>query len=74
MLVDKLVAMGFEEDEALDNIEPAQTSPDADTGLFGPRDNPKLTFKHTVTATPAVVVELKKREGVSVREAEDGSC
>ncbi len=72
LLVDKLVAMGFEADEALDNIEPAQTSPDADTGLFGPRDNPKSTFKHTVTATPAVVVELKKREGVSVREAEDG--
>jgi type III restriction enzyme len=43
-LADKLVAMGFEEDEARDNIEPAQTSLDADTGLFGPRDKPKPTF------------------------------
>lgn len=71
-LADKLVAMGFEEDEALDNIEPAQTSLDADTGLFGPRDKPKPTFKHTVTATPEVVAELKKREGVIVRETDDG--
>lgn len=71
-LADKLVAMGFEEDEALDNIEPAQTSLDADTGLFGPRDKPKPTFKHTVTATPEVVAELKRREGVSVRETDDG--
>lgn len=50
-MADKLVAMGFGEDEALDNIEPAQSSPDADAGLFGPRDKPKPTFKHTVTAT-----------------------
>lgn len=71
-LADKLVAMGFEEDEALDNIEPAQGSLDADAGLFGPRDNPKPTFTHTVTATPEVVAELKKREGVSVRETGDG--
>jgi type III restriction enzyme len=71
-LADKLVAMGFEEDEALDNIEPAQTSLDADTGLFRPRDKPKPTFTHTVTATPEVVAELKKREGVSVRETKDG--
>ncbi|TDX26250.1 DEAD/DEAH box helicase [Rhodovulum visakhapatnamense] len=71
-LADKLVAMGFEEDEALDNIEPAQTSLDADTGLFGPRDKPKPTFKHTVTAPPEVVAELKKRAGVSVRETDDG--
>ena len=71
-LADKLVAMGFEEDEARDNIEPVQTSLDADGGLFGPRDKPKPTFKHTVTATPEVVAELKKREGVIVREQEGG--
>lgn len=71
-LADKLVAMGFEEDEAAANIEPAQTSLDMDTGLFGPRDKPKPTFTHTVTATPEVVAELKKREGVTVRETEDG--
>lgn len=71
-LADKLVAMGFEEDEAVANIEPVQTSLDVDTGLFGPRDKPKPTFTHTVTATPEVVAELKKREGVTVREREDG--
>lgn len=71
-LADKLVAMGFEEEEAIANIEPVQTSLDVDTGLFGPRDKPKPTFTHTVTATPEVVAELKKREGVTVREREDG--
>lgn len=71
-LADKLVAMGFEEDEACDNIEPAQTSLDADTGLFGPRDKPKPTFKHMVTVTPEVVAELRKRDGVSVRDTGGG--
>src|SRR5690606_37983654 len=71
-LADKLVAMGFEEDEARDNIEPAQRSLDADTGLFGPREKPKPTFKHTVMATPEVVAELRKREGVSVRDTGGG--
>ncbi len=71
-LADKLVAMGFEEDEAFDNIEPAQSSLDADTGLFGPRDKPKPTFKHTIVATPEIVSELKNREGVTVSETDDG--
>lgn len=71
-LADKLVAMGFEEDEAQDNIEPAQTSLNADTGLFGPRDKPGPSFKHTVTATPEAVAELSKREGVTVRETDGG--
>ena len=71
-LADKLVAMGFEEDDALDNIEPAQISLDADSGLFGPRDKPRPAFKHTVTATPEVVAELRKREGVPLLETEDG--
>ncbi len=71
-LADKLVAMGFEEDEARDNIEPTQTSLDADTGLFGPRDKTKPTFKHSLTATPEVVAELRKSEGVSVRDTGGG--
>ncbi len=73
-LVDKLVAMGFEEDEARDNIEPAQTELVIDGGLFGPRDRPKPTFKHTVTATPELISELKKREGLMVRETEGGKA
>ena len=73
-LVDKLVAMGFEEDEARDNIEPAQKELDEDGGLFGSRDKPELTFKHTFTATPALISELKMREGVTVRETECGKA
>ncbi|MFN4204817.1 MAG: DEAD/DEAH box helicase [Agrobacterium albertimagni] len=71
-LADKLVAMGFEESEAVDNIEAAQTSLDADTGLFGPREQPKPTFKHTMTATPEMVAELTKREDVNVRDTGGG--
>ena len=67
-LVDKLVGMGFEEDEAFDNIEQAQG------GLFGPRDKPKLTFKHIVTASPDLVTAIKEKvgAGVSIRVIEDG--
>ena len=73
-LVDKLVAMGFEEDEARDNIEQAQKEVNEDGGLFGPRDKPKTTFKHTVTATPEVTSELKKHEGITVRETDGGKA
>ena len=73
-LVDKLVAMGFEEDEARDNIEPAQKELDEDGGLFGPRDNLKPTFRHTVTATPGVISALGKHEGVTIRETERGKA
>ncbi len=71
-LVDKLVAMGFEEDEARDNIEPVQQELDDQGGLFGPRDKPKPTFMHTATVTPEVISELRKREGVTLRETDDG--
>lgn len=73
-LVDKLVAMGFEEDEARDNIEPAQSSLDADSGLFGPRDKPKPTFRHTVPATPEAIAGLKKREGIAIRDVGGGKA
>lgn len=71
-LADKLVAMGFEEAEALDSIEPVQKDLDGDRGLFGQRDRPKPTFMHTVAATAAVAAELRKRDGVTVREIEGG--
>ena len=69
-LADKLVTMGFEEDEARDSIEPAQPWLSLDFGLFGKRDKPPPTFRHTVTATPQLVDVLKKRDGVSVVETE----
>lgn len=71
-LADKLVAMGFEEDEALDNIEPVQRELGEDGGLFAPQAKPKPTFTHTVTASPAVLSALKE-SGVTAREKEDGT-
>ena len=40
-LTDKLVAMGFEEEEARDNIEPVQGELGSEDGLFDPRDKPQ---------------------------------
>src|SRR3546814_4377026 len=71
-LVDKLVAMGFEEHEALDNIEPAQKSFPEDDSLFAHRPKPTPTFKHTVSATPEAVDRLKNQEAVTLRETADG--
>jgi type III restriction enzyme len=72
-LADKLVAMGFEEDEAKDAIEPAQGHLD-DTGLFAPREKPKPVFRHIVPATPelASTLQAAATEGVSVSETDDG--
>ncbi len=71
-LIDKLVAMGFEEDEAKDNIEPAQPELDEDGTLFGPHGRPAPTFKHTVPASPELLSKLEGRKGVSVNETEEG--
>ena len=73
-LVDKLVAMGFEEKEARDNIESAQTSLDTGDNLFGRRARPKPVFKHTVSATPETMAVLRKRDGVTVNRTEDGKA
>lgn len=74
-LADKLVAMGFDEQEARDIIEPAQGHLD-DTGLFAPRERPAPVFRHSVTATPDVVAALSSigtNEGVSVVAKESGT-
>ena len=71
-LVDKLVAMGFEEDEARDNIEPAQKELDMDDALFQTRDKPKPTFNYTLKAAPETILELKTRETITVQETGDG--
>ncbi len=57
-LADKLVAMGFEEDEARDNIEPVQEELGGEGGLFGPRDKPESVFRHTFTAIPTATPEM----------------
>lgn len=73
-LVDKLVAMGFEEDEALDNVEPARSEFD-DTGLFSPDQFPQPAFKQILTTTPEVVAALEKiqLEGLTVNSTEGGT-
>ena len=74
-LTDKLVSMGFEEDEARDNIESVQEELGGEGGLFGPHDKPKLAFRHTLTATPEILSALKQtqRDGVTVRETGRGT-
>ena len=72
-LVDKLVNMGFEEDEAQDNVQLDLPHDDADGGLFDPPDPP--TFSHTLPAAPATVAALREipHEGLTVRETAGGA-
>ena len=74
-LTDKLVAMGFEEDEARDNIEQVQGELGGEDGLFGPRDKPQPAFQHTFTVTPEILSALKQtqRDGVTVSETGRGT-
>ena len=73
-LADKLVAMGFEEDEALENIEPVQGEMYHDGDLFKPTQRPKPTFRHTLTASADVFSALMavKHERMTVRETAEG--
>ena len=73
-LVDKLVKMGFEEEEASESIEPIQRELDVDESVFGPLDRAQPTFRHIVTATPETIAVLRAREGVAVRETGDGKA
>ena len=73
-LVDKLVAMGFEEDEARDNIEPLQGAFEMDGDLFTPRDKPQPVFTYTVAADPDVLHALQEvaHDGFMAREGTGG--
>ena len=74
-LADKLVGMGFEEDEARDHIEPVQERLDPEGGLFDPRGKPEAPFTHTLTATAELLYGFKKEtlRGVEWRDsAADG--
>ena len=72
-LVDKLVAMGFEEDEASDNVEYVQPGFKFGEGseLSEVEETPDLTFKYNLAATPETLSALQDAEqhGVTVREA-----
>lgn len=71
-LADKLVAMGFEEDEAVDNIQPAQGSLDRDSGLFGPREKPRPTFRHAISVSSETAAALSARRDIDIRTNESG--
>jgi len=74
-LVDKLVLMGFDEQEARDVIEPAQGHLD-ETGLFAPREKAPPVFRHTVAASPdvtAALAFLATKHTVSVIAKDDGA-
>ena len=73
-LVDKLVAMGFEEEEALDSIESMQELLDEDGDLFGPRGSRKPLFEFETSSTPDTLAALGETEGVSVRDTKDGTA
>lgn len=73
-LADKLVAMGFEEDEARDNIEPAQGHFD-ETGVFAPRPKTGPEFRHHVPASQEIADAFGRaiRDNAELVLAPDGS-
>lgn len=75
-LADKLIAMGFEEDEARDSIEPAQQELGREGDLFGPQTKPKPTFTHTVSVTPDGLSKLRETAGtgLTIREVAGGKA
>ena len=73
-LVDKLIAMGFEEDEARDHVEPIQQELVPADNLFPPSTKSKPTFRHTVTGNSELIKDLEKQKGVSVLETEFGKA
>jgi type III restriction enzyme len=73
-LADRLVAMGFEEDEAREHIEPVQSSFDDSGDLYLVQGKAEQVFTHEITATPEVRYALKEatHEGILVRESAEG--
>ena len=72
-LVDKLVKMGFEEEEAQGSIQPnipGLKGFGTDGGLFGLIEVQKPTLSHTISALPETLCALKgiTHEGLRVRE------
>lgn len=64
-LRDRLVAMGFEEGEAEDNILPEQI--DLDEHLFGPARRPQPTLTVELDADPATIKDLEAAAPSKVR-------
>ena len=69
-LIDKLIAMGFDEDDANDNVEMQQR--EIDTGLFGPRRPPESVFLYSASIMPDTLARLKQCEGIEIHASELG--
>lgn len=66
-LADKLVAMGFEEDEALDNIEPAQRSLNVNAPTREVHVPPRPEFRYEVEGADELLEHLKRQPGIAAR-------
>ena len=73
-LVDKLVAMGFEGEEAREHIEPIQESLEIDSDLFSSRNKQRAVFEFEISPAPETLAALRETEGVTVRETGDGKA
>ncbi len=67
-LVDKLVKMGFDEDEARDSIEQAQGELGTDDDLFSQQDASPPTFRHKVAINPELMSDVEEQENVKISE------
>ena len=72
-LVDKLVAMGFDEEEARESIEQVQTGLDTGGDMFARPGDSTPTFTYTVPVLPDLISGLERHEGVTVRETGGGN-
>ena len=70
-LVDKLVQMGFDEEEARDSIEQVQGELGIDGDLFSQRDICKPTFRHQVTVNPELMADIAEGDNVTIHESGD---
>ena len=62
-LTDKLVSMGFEEEEAQSNIQPSLPEVDVDGPLLGRPDKPQPTFRYALPYSPETLSALNKIGG-----------
>ena len=74
-LADKLVAMGFEEDEAHESIEPAKLDLGGSGDPTDRHEEAAPPFRHTFAGVPEVAAALEAlgRSGVTVHEFDDGA-
>ncbi len=70
-LVDKLIAMGFDEEEARDSIECTQTELGLDSDLFSHETRP--TFTYILAADMSLLSGLNEQERIAVRETKCGT-